>query len=147
MAGKYTVSLRPVAGLNNDAFEVKESLTTDQLAGFITAAIALLGDDVDTYFTVYDSRMKPVDIDSQLDKNKTVLLHGHDAFDFVDAQDFDPVQKLDDLGLNFSKKNLAVIDTPQRNFVVQFDGQGFVDSFTKLANALGHDADDYLRLL
>lgn len=144
---QYSVRLEAVPGKIDEPIDTKLTLNDSQLLGLLTMVYAMLGPDTDRYFTIWDSKMKKINVAQKLKAvPQTILLSGEAAFE-ADEGDEGWVASLAKSGGRPTKRYTVKIDLPNANYVVQFDNLDFLKGMATVCGWFKMNCHEYLFML
>lgn len=132
----YNIKLSTDPRWNNVPVDTKLTLNREQLLGLLTIATALLGDEVNNYFRVYDRSVRPINIGAELARAGIILpVTPEQAFDITVSQGSSWLQELEYLGARPNKRYSGRLNTPYASYLIQFDSPQFIQGMRSLCAA------------
>lgn len=143
---QYSIRIEAVPGKIDEPVDTKLTVSDSEILGIMMMVYAMLGPDNLRYFTVWDSKMKKIDIGQKLKATRTILLSDEAAFE-ADVGPEGWIASLTDAGGRPTKRYTVKISLPNSNYVVQFDNPDFLNGMVTVCYWFGMNCQEYLFLL
>ena len=144
---KIRIANNPV--IKNKPFSQTVKLSNDAVYAIAIMSTAIFSQDRDSYFQIFDSSSRKLNIDDLMNESGAIVLEGESAFELYPEPNKTWFESIDDVDENaeITKNYTVKVEGYSDFYLLQFDNDDFYQGLMQFFKWVGLEPADFLRYL